>query len=148
MKHRLSAYEVNLGVVSIKCDNNSGISFMKNPVFHYQTKHIEVRHYFTRDHVEKGDCVIDQPTNIFTKFSPKDFFSSYKSGIRNVKSIMHELVYVKCLFSFFFFFFPFFMWYTWSICLLCVIFHLFDYVKGWRYIILGGYTVYYLSMGV
>ncbi|WJX13359.1 hypothetical protein P8452_03755 [Trifolium repens] len=44
-----------------------------NPVLHSRTKHIEIRHHFLRDHVEKGDVVFEhvdsknQLADIFTK---------------------------------------------------------------------------------
>jgi hypothetical protein len=41
--------------VTLMCDNTSAISVAKNLVFHKRIKHLEVRHYFLRDHVEKGD---------------------------------------------------------------------------------------------
>jgi hypothetical protein len=40
--------------VFLMCDNTSAISVVKNPVFHKQIRHLERRHYFLRDHVEKG----------------------------------------------------------------------------------------------
>jgi len=43
----------DLKAVPIKCDNKSAINITKNPVQHLRTKHIEVRHHFIRDHVEK-----------------------------------------------------------------------------------------------
>jgi hypothetical protein len=55
------------------CDNTSVISVAKNPVFHERIRHLERRHRFLRDHVEKGDIkmrYIDterQLTDIFTK---------------------------------------------------------------------------------
>ena len=55
------------------CDNNSAINIAKNPVQHSRTKHIEVRHHFLRDYVEKGLVSMnfvgtnDQITDIFTK---------------------------------------------------------------------------------
>jgi hypothetical protein len=55
------------------CNNNSVISVAKNSVFHKRTRHLERRHHFLRDHVEKGDIemrYIDterQLANIFTK---------------------------------------------------------------------------------
>lgn len=33
----------------IQCDNSSAIQLSKNPVFHGQSKHIDVRFYFLRD---------------------------------------------------------------------------------------------------
>jgi hypothetical protein len=59
--------------VPLLCDNISAISVAKNPVFHKKMRHVERRHHFLRDHVEKGDNemrYIDterQLTDIFTK---------------------------------------------------------------------------------
>jgi hypothetical protein len=39
----------------LMCDNTSVISVAKNPVFHERIRHLERRHRFLRDHVEKGD---------------------------------------------------------------------------------------------
>jgi hypothetical protein len=36
-------------------DNTSTITISKNPILHAHTKHIEIRYYFIRDHVERGD---------------------------------------------------------------------------------------------
>jgi hypothetical protein len=41
--------------VPLMCDNISDISVAKNLVFYKKMRHIERRHYFLRDHVEKGD---------------------------------------------------------------------------------------------
>jgi hypothetical protein len=41
--------------VPLMCDNTSAISKAKNPVFHKKMRHVERRHHFLRDHVEKGD---------------------------------------------------------------------------------------------
>jgi hypothetical protein len=55
------------------CDNTSAISVAKNLVFHKRMRHLEKRHHFLRDHVEKGDIemtYIDterQLAAIFTK---------------------------------------------------------------------------------
>jgi hypothetical protein len=40
--------------VPLMCDNTSAISVAKNPVFHKKMRHVERRHHFLRDHVEKG----------------------------------------------------------------------------------------------
>ena len=59
--------------MEIKCDNTSAINVSKNHVHHSRTKHIDVRHHFLRDHVEKGNvvlnhvCTQDQVADIFTK---------------------------------------------------------------------------------
>jgi hypothetical protein len=59
--------------VPLMCDNTSAISVAKNSVFRKQMRHVERRHHFLRDHVEKGDIemrYIDtekQLADIFTK---------------------------------------------------------------------------------
>jgi hypothetical protein len=40
--------------VPLMCDNTSAISVAKNPVFHKKMRHVERRHHFLRDHIEKG----------------------------------------------------------------------------------------------
>ena len=45
--------------IPILCDNTSTISLAKNPVHHQRTKHIDVRHHFLRDHVQKKDIKVD-----------------------------------------------------------------------------------------
>jgi hypothetical protein len=41
--------------VLLMCDNTSVISVAKNPVFYKKMRHVEQRHHFLRDHVEKRD---------------------------------------------------------------------------------------------
>ena len=47
---------------------------------HSRTKHIEIRHHFLRDHINKGNCEIEyvdtkhQLAYIFTKPLAKDIF--------------------------------------------------------------------------
>jgi hypothetical protein len=59
--------------VPLMHDNTSVISIAKNPVFHKNMRHVERRHHFLRDHVEKGDIEIRyidterQFANIFIK---------------------------------------------------------------------------------
>ena len=55
------------------CDNTSAINQTKNLVLHSRTKHVEIRHHFLREHVEKGDVAFkhvdskNQLADIFTK---------------------------------------------------------------------------------
>jgi hypothetical protein len=71
--HTMRDFEVIFERVLLMCDNTSAISVAKNLVFHKRMKHLEVRHNFLRDHVEKGDIemrYIDtagQLADIFTK---------------------------------------------------------------------------------
>jgi hypothetical protein len=59
--------------VPLMCDNTSVISVAKNPVFRKKMRHVERRHHFLRDHVEKGSIemgYIDterELADIFTK---------------------------------------------------------------------------------
>jgi hypothetical protein len=59
--------------VPLICDNTSAISIAKNSVFYKRMRHLERRHHFLRDHVEKGDIEIRyidterQLADIFTK---------------------------------------------------------------------------------
>nr|KYP57466.1 Copia protein [Cajanus cajan] len=87
MKQQLSDYGLLLDHIPIKCDNTSAINLSKNPVLHSRTKHIEIRHHFLRDHVQKGDCVLEfvetksQLADIFTKPLPKENFFSIRQEL-------------------------------------------------------------------
>lgn len=64
------------------CDNTGAINLTKNPMLHSRTKHIEIRHYFLRDHVEKDDVIFEhvdsknQLADIFTKPLATEPFSN------------------------------------------------------------------------
>ena len=95
MKQQLSDYGIILDRIPIKCDNTSAINLSKNPVQHSRTKHIEIRHHFLRDHVLKGDCVLEfvdtknQLADIFTKPLPKEVFFSIRRelGLLDVRDL-------------------------------------------------------------
>jgi hypothetical protein len=78
MIHTLNDYDLRFRKVPIMCDNTSAIQISKNPIFHSRTKHIEIRHHFIRDHVEKGDIELihvdtkNQIADIFTKPLPTE----------------------------------------------------------------------------
>ncbi|XP_050875001.1 secreted RxLR effector protein 161-like [Lathyrus oleraceus] len=92
LKQQLLDYGVNLGSISIKCDNTSAINISKNPIMHSRTKHIGIRHHLLKDHVLKGDIEIsfidtqNQLADIFTKLLARDAF--YK--IRRDLGILSE----------------------------------------------------------
>ena len=44
--------------IPIKYDNTSGINLSKNSIQHSRTKHIEIRQYFLRNHVQKDDIEV------------------------------------------------------------------------------------------
>jgi hypothetical protein len=66
-------FEVSFERFPPMCDNTTTVSVAKNLVFHNRMRHLERRHYFLRDHVEKGNIemrYIDskrQLADIFTK---------------------------------------------------------------------------------
>jgi hypothetical protein len=59
MKQTLRDHGVKFKKIPLLCDNESAIKIANNPVQHSRTKHIDIRHYFLRDHVSKGDIKID-----------------------------------------------------------------------------------------
>ncbi|GJR69590.1 hypothetical protein Tco_0015655 [Tanacetum coccineum] len=63
MKQALIDYDVRLVDVPIMCDNKGAINLSKNPVQHSRTKHIEIRHLFLRDNVQKGHISIEKVSN-------------------------------------------------------------------------------------
>ncbi|GJR87192.1 retrovirus-related pol polyprotein from transposon TNT 1-94 [Tanacetum coccineum] len=60
MKQALVDYEVKLNDVPVLCDNKGAIDLSKNPVLHSRTKHIEIRHHFLRDNIQKGNISIEK----------------------------------------------------------------------------------------
>ena len=66
-------YGIKLDHIPIKCDNTSAINLSKNLIQHSRTKHIDIRHYFLRDHVQNGDISLEfidtnnQLADIFTQ---------------------------------------------------------------------------------
>ena len=73
MKQTLLDYGVVLEKVPLLCDNEIEVKLANNLVQHSCTKHIDICHYFFRDHVAKNDISLegvrieDQLTDIFTK---------------------------------------------------------------------------------
>nr|GEY45478.1 retrovirus-related Pol polyprotein from transposon TNT 1-94 [Tanacetum cinerariifolium] len=60
MKQALIDYGIRLEDVSIMCNNKGAIDLSKNPVQHFRTKHIEIRHHFLHDNVQKGSISIEK----------------------------------------------------------------------------------------
>ncbi|GKC42287.1 putative reverse transcriptase, RNA-dependent DNA polymerase, partial [Tanacetum coccineum] len=53
IQNQMLDYGFNFMNTKIFIDNESTICIVKNPVFHFKTKHIEIRHHFIRDCYEK-----------------------------------------------------------------------------------------------
>jgi len=73
MKYQLEDYQINANSIPIFCDNIADICLSKNPILHSRAKHIEIKHHFIRDYVQKGILDIQfidtehQWADIFTK---------------------------------------------------------------------------------
>jgi hypothetical protein len=87
MKQTLLDYGVVLEKVPLLCDNESAVKIDNNPVQHSRTKHIDIRHHFLRDHVAKGDILLegvrseDQLADIFTKPLDKTRFCMLRNEL-------------------------------------------------------------------
>ena len=73
MTETLTDYGIYVKHVPLLCDNESAIKISLNPVQHFKTKHIEIRHHFIRDHIRQGEIELnyvntqDNLADIFTK---------------------------------------------------------------------------------
>ena len=73
MRQTLADYRITFPPTTILCDSSSAINLSKNHVLHARTKHIDIRHHFLRDHVDKKDISFEyisttlQLADIFTK---------------------------------------------------------------------------------
>nr|GFA02311.1 retrovirus-related Pol polyprotein from transposon TNT 1-94 [Tanacetum cinerariifolium] len=81
MRTQLIDYGFHFNKIPIYCDSKSAIAISCNPVQHSRTKHIVVRYYFIKEHVEKGTIELYfvktdyQFADIFTKALPTDRFN-------------------------------------------------------------------------
>ncbi|KAJ0456360.1 putative RNA-directed DNA polymerase [Helianthus annuus] len=82
-------------------DNEATINITKNPVQHSKTKHIEIRHHFTRDCYEKKLIRIDyihtddQRADFYTKPIDKTRFN-YLLKLNGLKNLFSGRV-VECV---------------------------------------------------
>lgn len=71
----------------IHCDNQACIDLSRNPVHHQRTKHIDIKHHYIRDHIEKHHFDLkyihtsENPADLFTKSLNKVKFAKFKSMI-------------------------------------------------------------------
>ena len=71
MKQNLIDFGLNFCDTKIFCDSTSAINLSKNSVLHSRTKHIDVRHHFLKDHVEKKNVSL---VHVDTKLQLADIF--------------------------------------------------------------------------
>jgi hypothetical protein len=88
----LKDYGYTMSHIPLLCDNESVIKIAYNPCEHFRTKHIDIWHYFLRDHAIKGNIVIshvgtnDQLADIFTKPLDEKWFRELQSELNIVDS--------------------------------------------------------------
>ena len=87
VKHQLEDYEINASSIPIYCDNTASICLSKNPILYSRAKHIEIKHHFIRDYVQKGILDIQfidtdhQWADIFTKPLTVERFNFIKKNL-------------------------------------------------------------------
>ncbi|GKA46975.1 retrovirus-related pol polyprotein from transposon TNT 1-94 [Tanacetum coccineum] len=80
MRSQLLDYGFAYNHISLYCDNKSAIALCCNNVQHSMSKHIDIRHHFIREQVEKGVVELYfvrteyQLADIFTKALPRERF--------------------------------------------------------------------------
>ncbi|GJQ92421.1 hypothetical protein Tco_0003560 [Tanacetum coccineum] len=79
--------------VPIMCDNKGVNDLSKNPMQHSRTKHIEIRHHFLYDNVQKGHISIekvpsvDNIADILTKPLKRESFNYLRLGLGMIEHI-------------------------------------------------------------
>jgi len=87
MKHQLEDYQITENCIPIYCHNTAAICLSKNPILHSRAKHIEIKHHFIRDYVQKGVLDIQfidtdhQWADIFTKPLTVERFNFIKKNL-------------------------------------------------------------------
>ncbi|GKA69637.1 retrovirus-related pol polyprotein from transposon TNT 1-94 [Tanacetum coccineum] len=80
MRSQLTNYGFAFNKIPLYCDNRSAIALCCNNVQHSRSKHIDIRHHFIREQVEKGMVELYfvstdyQLADIFTKALPRERF--------------------------------------------------------------------------
>nr|GEZ96823.1 retrovirus-related Pol polyprotein from transposon TNT 1-94 [Tanacetum cinerariifolium] len=80
MRLQLTDYGFDFNKILLYCDNRSAIALCCNNVQHSRSKHIDIRHHFIREQVERGVVELYfvstdyQLADIFTKALPRQRF--------------------------------------------------------------------------
>nr|GFD03628.1 retrovirus-related Pol polyprotein from transposon TNT 1-94 [Tanacetum cinerariifolium] len=73
MRSQLTDYGFDFNKIPLYCDNHSAIALCYNNIQHSRSKHIDIRHHFIREQIERGVVELYfvttdyQLTDIFTK---------------------------------------------------------------------------------
>jgi len=87
VRNQLEDFSIRYENIPIFCVNTSAINLSKNPIQHSRSKHIEIKHHFIRDHVNKKEIELifvdteNQLADIFTKPLVEDRFNFIKNYI-------------------------------------------------------------------
>ena len=87
LKKLLRDFKVKQDMMRVNCDNQSALHLMKNPTFHSQTKHIDIRYHFVRDVVDDGLVSLlkihtdANPTDVLTKSMAREKFNWSKASL-------------------------------------------------------------------
>ncbi|GJW11860.1 hypothetical protein Tco_1577687 [Tanacetum coccineum] len=93
MRSQLSDYGFAYNHIPLYCDSKSAIALCCNSVQHSRSKHIDIRHHFIREQVEKGVVELYfmrteyQLADIFTKALPRERFEFIlpRLGMKSMK---------------------------------------------------------------
>ncbi|GJS98708.1 retrovirus-related pol polyprotein from transposon TNT 1-94 [Tanacetum coccineum] len=97
MRSQLTDYGFVFNKIPLYCDNRSAIALYCNNVQHSRSKHIDIRHHFIREQVEKGVVELYfvtmdyQLMDIFTKALPRERFEFIlpRLGLNNTMADMN-----------------------------------------------------------
>jgi hypothetical protein len=76
-----------MNATKIYCDNNSGLTLSKNPVFHKKSKYIDTRYHFIIELINNEEILLkfcksqNQCADIFTKTLGKENFINQKDRL-------------------------------------------------------------------
>nr|GEX27238.1 hypothetical protein [Tanacetum cinerariifolium] len=102
MRSQLTDYGFDFNKIPLYCDNRSAIALCCNNVQHFRSKHIDIRHRFIREKVERGMVELYfvttdyQLADIFTKALPRQRFEFILSRLDfRSKILIKQLVSIS-----------------------------------------------------
>lgn len=105
LKSIIGEFGIKLNATNLHLDSQSTMKLIKNPMFHKQSKHIDIRNHFIRDIYNKNYFSLhyintkQQRADILTKSLPpklhKQAFDNLK--LTNMKSFLLALALISCL---------------------------------------------------